>query len=55
MRNTAWSRARPGCSVSQSVVIFLNPTIFISNLIGDNDSLEQPAPLGEPVRAFQAA
>jgi hypothetical protein len=34
----------PGCSVSQSVVIFLNPTIFVSNLIGDNGSLEQPAP-----------
>ena len=34
----------PGCSVSKSVVIFLHPTIFISNLIGDNGSLEQPAP-----------
>jgi hypothetical protein len=34
----------PGCSVSKSVVIFLNPTIFVSNLIGDNGSLEQPAP-----------
>jgi hypothetical protein len=34
----------PGCCVSQSVVIFLNPTIFVSNLIGDNGSLEQPAP-----------
>jgi hypothetical protein len=42
----------PGCSVSQSVVIFLNPTIFVSNLIGGNGSLEQPAPSPLQVTMF---
>jgi hypothetical protein len=40
--SAAWSRARR--VVPQSIVIFLSPTVFISNLTGDDGSLEQPAP-----------
>jgi hypothetical protein len=30
--------------VHLSIVIFLSPTVFLSNLIGGSGSLEQPAP-----------
>jgi hypothetical protein len=30
--------------VYPSIVIFLSPTVFLSNLIGGSGSLEQPAP-----------
>jgi bifunctional non-homologous end joining protein LigD len=40
--SAAWSRARR--VFPQSIVIFLSPTVFISNLTGDDGSLEQPAP-----------
>ena len=40
--SAAWSRARR--VVPQSIVIFVSPTVFISNLTGDDGSLEQPAP-----------
>ena len=33
-----------GHGVSPSIVIFLSPTVFLSNLIGGSGSLEQPAP-----------
>jgi hypothetical protein len=33
-----------GHRASTSIVIFLSPTVFLSNLIGGSGSLEQPAP-----------
>ena len=41
-----------GHSVSPSIVIFLSPTVFLSNLIGGSGSLEQPAPSPLQVAVF---
>jgi hypothetical protein len=37
-------RALAGHSASTSIVIFLSPSVFFSNVIGGSGSLEQPAP-----------